>query len=509
MINRIGFFLLLMFAWQTCHCQNNSHKIDSLNELLGGTQSDSARFKTLCSLGYAYIDLDNKMALSYGNHVYLEAKRFKNNFQVIEAGQLLGSALRRLGKLDSALVIYSEIIALAKKMNVSYYRILRTKAWTHTLNSQYDKALTHYFDAMKFGNATWLDSARYFNNIGLIYYKMKNYDKAILFYEDGFELYKKNDDKCYAERLLINLSLCYAYKADFLKAKACLDQALEICEGDWSEGLMKEYLFAYGIILYGQQDFHEAERKFFESYRLSVKGDDNRYLVENVIFLVRIYLKQKKLSKALKYLMLAEEIDKGTGYGLLKIEICKLFAAFYNELKDYENVSKYQQCYIILRDSIYDEELTKNLMVIQAEQEQILNNAKIKSQVRILALKQQIIDGQVITNVVIVIAAILLLLFLVVLYWDNVQRRNVSKQLEQKVKDRTSLLQENFIKLQTSYKEQELFMIKISMEINASLMTLKGFGNLILSDVPNIQVDIDKVEYQWKKCEKELKCFCE
>jgi hypothetical protein len=85
--------------------------------------------------------------------------------------------------------------------------------------------------------------------------------------------------------------------------------------------------------------------------------------LDNIILLAEISIKQNKAQGAEVYLEEAEKIiSAGSSYNL---ELIKLYAILYSFYSKASNVNKmlfYQNKYIQLRDSIYNEEMMNNLM---------------------------------------------------------------------------------------------------------------------------------------------------
>lgn len=95
-------------------CQANSQKIDSLKDLLKNNR-DLDRLDILYELSYNHIGIDNKIALQYGLEGHKLAKSFDDSLRIVRTGLVTTSALRRLQRIDSSLVIYDTILEIAEK----------------------------------------------------------------------------------------------------------------------------------------------------------------------------------------------------------------------------------------------------------------------------------------------------------------------------------------------------------------------------------------------------------
>jgi C4-dicarboxylate-specific signal transduction histidine kinase len=175
-------------------------------------------------------------------------------------------------------------------------------------------------------------------------------------------------------------------------------------------------------------------------------------------------------------------IDQGVPYNLELIKIYKALYTLYEDSNDFQKVAQYQQKYIQLKDSIYNEELTRNLMRVEGEYLERENTAKIEAQNEILTLNEAIIFRQRLVTIFVGIAAVLLVALTIVLYKHNQRRRLANQLLEIRVRERTRELEQNRDSLQHTLDERSVVFRKISMEFRAALATVKGLCSLGLAD---------------------------
>ena len=136
-----------------------------------------------------------------------------------------------------------------------------------------------------------------------------------------------------------------------------------------------------------------------------------------------------------------------------------------------------------LRDSIYSEELTQNLMAVQAEYEQRENKAKIESQNNLLVLKEEIIGKQQWLNILAVATVLLLVAFVITLFRNNQQKKKTNQLLELKVQERTKELSQSYQLIEKAYADQTHLIVKASSDIKSPLSTMKGLCSLALQEI--------------------------
>ena len=103
----------------------------------------------------------------------------------------------------------------------------------------------------------------------------------------------------------------------------------------------------------------------------------------------------KRFSDAASYLHIGERVI--LDYPSFQLENVKLYSRLsqlYRTLRNFGRASDYQLKHAQIRDSVYSEDLTNNLMRIEANHLEQENLRKIESQNEILALNQRIINRQ-------------------------------------------------------------------------------------------------------------------
>ncbi len=216
------------------------------------------------------------------------------------------------------------------------------------------------------------------------------------------------------------MSLCYGYKNNFTEAKNFVKQGFSVCVKNCSDRFLLHAQFSLGIISFEQRNFHEAETQFLKSYALAKKLNNERFQLDNIVYLLRIYISRNQMKEAENYLAEAESlITLGTPYSPEMIDIYSQLFSLYSRSGNLEKVAFYQNKYIALRDSIYNDALTTNLMKLEAEHLEKENKARIDSQNKILELNEEVIFRQKFLNIFIGVIAILLVALAILLVKSN------------------------------------------------------------------------------------------
>ncbi|HEX6223134.1 MAG TPA: tetratricopeptide repeat protein [Chryseolinea sp.] len=471
------FFLLLTvfaapFAWA------EKKEIDSLESLLA-CSSIVERIDKLNELAYLYGERDYKKGLQLANQALKIARELGDTLQIVKAGRATSYFFRRLNQLDSALTLGSELLPQARKKGfvVELKSILNGLAYVTILNANYDKALMYLFESLEIrkrdGDKFEISVA--LHNIGLVYYKLGNTGTALEYYQEALSLKNQTDNKYDLDLLLVNIGLCYAYSNLCREATRYIDDGFSKCNNNCSDDRLVQGFLGYGIILFHEDEYSKAEKQFLKSYTLAKKVEAERFQLENIIWLSKIYIHDNKLAAAEKYLVEAEEIiQKNSPFKLELIGIYEQFFKLYQKKEDFKKISIYQAKYISLKDSIFNDEVTKNLMKAEAEFQERENRSRIESQNKILTLKEEVIYRQKVANASMGGIAFLVIILTVILARNNRQKQLRNKLLDEQVKERTKELEMNSNALQRAVQERYVLISEASSDIQSSIATLKG-----------------------------------
>jgi signal transduction histidine kinase len=248
---------------------------------------------------------------------------------------------------------------------------------------------------------------------------------------------------------------------------------------------------------YSRGNFDESLSHFNESYTISKKIENKRFEAENLYYIGRIYVRQKKSALAIDALNKCETIALQNGYNESLIDVYREFSLVYKDLKDHEKASYYQGRYIAIKDSVYSVDLIKNLATIQTKFEERENLA-------IIAAREETIQRQRSLNVAIVVIAVLAGLLVFVLYRSNQVKKKVNQalsdakaiiedqnkqllssnySLDKELKAKNIDLEKANESLQRVNEELDNFIYKTSHDIRGPLASLKGMCNVALMDV--------------------------
>lgn len=486
---------ILAFTFSVIVIQFASASTPDSIELILENKSLKERFELLYSKGYELIDLDDQVSLSYMKKAYHLAIEARDTVGIVKSGHYNSFLFRRMGRIDSSLIISLQVLPLArkKKMAAEIPKILNTLILINVHKSFFDKALKFGLECLtlrrKHGSVLELGAA--LNNVGLVYFKLENYDKALPYFLESLENMKKSDTKYGLNMVLSNTSVCYAYKKNLKAARDFLIQSIRSDADSCSNASMIRTKFASGLISFMAGDYNSAESDFMQSFTLANEESDEMFNIDNAVYLCQIYLKRGDIASVQK-LISGSGILSSTRltYNSGLIELYSELIKYYEMSGDPENVRLYQKKYIGLKDTINSYSLTRNLITLEVEQAEAENKAKFQAQDEIIKLNAELISRQQTQNISSIAIILLLLGLIFLLIRSNKIRKVTNLFLEQRVKERTLELEISHGNTTRTLVERNHQMERVSNEVKKSLATIKGLCILAQNDGDKMQVDV-------------------
>ncbi|MDH4088952.1 MAG: tetratricopeptide repeat-containing sensor histidine kinase [Cyclobacteriaceae bacterium] len=477
--------------------------IDSLQNLLQGSQDEKEIMGLKVELGWYYLNRNDAKAYKYSFEGYELAMQFGDSAKMVKAGRVAGQALRRLDRLQESIDLLTAVLPIAKRNQImeEYKKILNSLALAHTFKAEYDIALKYNFQSLviRESEGDKKEISTTLNNIGLVYFKLHNYEGALKYYNQCLSLKREVRDTTNMELLYTNLGLCYLHLKKYKEAKDYTLQALAFCGTKCDDDIIITSEFGLGVSSYWMGNYHDAVEHLNKSLAVAGRKGDKRWQAENLVYLglVSIDNNEKDYAGAIKYLNEADSIAQKAGYNQILIETYRHFSKLYNQTEDFKKEAFYQKKYIQLADSLIGQELVKNIGKIQADYEERENIATIAS-------KEVLIKQQRDLNVAVAVIALLAGLLILVLQFGN---RNI-KRVNAKLSEAKEVIQKQNQELENKNRELDIevdkktvdlasanqslkqvneeldnFIYKTSHDIRGPLASLKGMCNVALLDV--------------------------
>ena len=468
-------FTGIVVAFGDAYSQDRTISDSIYSDLVNKSPAD--RFSVLYDLTFNYIKKDNETALSLIEQAQKAAYMSRDSLWMVKSLRVKGQILYLLERMDEAEDAFEIALPIARrngyKREQLYVQQIQGKLCL--FKGKYDSSLKLHLSNLELINELQQKSvlAGALCDLGITYYKLMDYSTALRY----LFLSLSTPELSSSELLVVlsNVGLCYAQLGDFVEARRYLERSLSECGDDCAGQDMMNIEYGFGIIALGEQEIYEAERHFLKSYEFGVILGDTRFQLDNIYLLAQIYLQNKQFKKASHYLFVAEKlIDSHTPFNLEVIKIYSQFCELYLSTGDFEKASLYQSKYIFLKDSVYSEQLTANLMRIESEYQERENEFKIATQAGIISLNETIIKGQRTLNVVVGLLAIMTFAFSLVMFRNYRRKKHLNTLLETRVRERTQELERSRKELLRILKERDQMLERLSKGINETINTITG-----------------------------------
>lgn len=470
--------LVLFFYASNCFAQE-SRAIDSLKSIIE-TSKGEVKFEATLSLMRQTLNSDPNYTLALSEDAYRIALDIGDSLLIVKSIYAQGFVLRRLGRANQAIDILTEALAISIRngFDVDVKKILNLLGISYMYAGNYDKSLEYHFRSLEINEKTKDVEALSLsqNNIGVVYFKLMDFENASLFYERSLTLMEQNDFRYDYENILINAALCYNQLKNYDLAEKRVKKALNFCKENCSDDVVMQGCFALGASYFERGLFKDSEDNFTRSLALSRKLNDKRFICENLLSLSVIYTERDQVEKAIETLTEAEKLAEEIKNPQLLTDIYQKLSNIYGARKDYERASNYREKYIHYKDSIYSKELIKNLATVQTKYAERENLSTIKD-------NQKVIRAQRNLNYAISIIVLLSFSFMYLVLRNIRMIRRLNTKLAEQVLEKTKDLKISNYSLKQVNDELDNLIYKTSHDIRGPLASLKGICNIALMDV--------------------------
>ena len=343
--NRILLILILFFLNNTeVLCIET--KTDSLNRLLK-TSEGTEKIDILNELITAYDTISYIKSLDYANQALELTRKYKSKEDI-------AASLDRIGKIQFYL-------------------------------NDYDQSISYFFESLKIreesGNKKAVSES--YNNIGVIYLYIANYNKALEYLQKAWNLSDSVEDKTFLKKLSVNLGIVYTQLADYGKSLGYYKKALNISKETSDNKVQSVCLNNIGIIYWYLEDYNKSLEYYLEALKINEKIRDKWSICNCSRNIGEVYMKLQDYNNSSLYLnkgfKIAEEINSK--------HLIKDFYITFSELcyakGDYKKAYEYNKLFSEVKDSIFTEEIGKNIAETEVKFETEKKDKEILQQKKI------------------------------------------------------------------------------------------------------------------------------
>jgi signal transduction histidine kinase len=473
-------------------------QIDSLKSLLGKSEGKQ-KIKLLVQIGY-YLSSENpNEAIQYLDEAIKLADKTNNRWSKADAVFNKGVALWHLGEITESDSYYEDAIKIYKEFNdsLSLIKVFNSQAINHQMKGKVDLAFETFLRSLDYAKKMG-DNATVFNtllNIGIMYDNNSNYDKCLYYY---YEALKYSDEVDISSVALLQSYIAEVYLTlkNNQKAEEYLKYAVENSKlSNDTNSLIWAYS-SLGKIELEKNNFTAAEKYFLESLSLAKKTEFKLEIIHSLTDLGKFYhatnnflQAEQSLNETLK---LAEEInslsDKNVIYG-------ELASLYYNK-QDFKKAFEYHQKYKIYGDSLYSISNNEKLLELQTKQDLRQKEREAELLISENELQKKIISSQKLIALVISLLAIVSIIFIWVLSRSRTKilkaRNELLAKHEEIESNRIEISKKNEVLAELNATKDKFFSI-IAHDLRNPIAAFVNISDLLEQDYDKLS-ETDKKE---------------
>ncbi|MCF8461643.1 MAG: SpoIIE family protein phosphatase [Flavobacteriales bacterium] len=372
------FLLIGLLSWSAVIGQTAA--TDSLKLELNKAKGVEQKLGLLNVISAEFLEASPDSALIYAEKQLVLAKKSKSVVAEVKALASKAAAIARNGNDSLAIRIYKD--ALSKNIPASQVRLKadlnKQLGRAHYHLAAYDSALVAFFNALSLLNGDSLKTTRaeVLNSIGNVFYFI-NMPESLKYYQQSLEIHQSMDNLDGIASQLGNLGLIYIKMKDFEKGIDYSEKSLSYYKQLGHERSIARsevnLAHAYKAVNKSGQALVHAH----EALRITQKLNDARGIATATIMLGNIYFELEDFGAATRFYELGLKMVQDLGMRSYEWETMYYLAQSYEKLGLDDKALALYPSVINLKDSINREEMQSMLAEKNAQYQSLEKEGQI------------------------------------------------------------------------------------------------------------------------------------
>ncbi len=359
----------------------------------------------------------------------------------------------------------------------------RIKAGVHWNMGSYMIATEYAFQGLKVFEAIrdTVGIANSYIILGNIYNKQENIPFSLDYYEKALAIFRKLKVQNRVAACLNNLASAFTKRKQYKTAISYLAEAIEInnkLNTAQSKNSLTHNFNNLGYLYYKQGTYDTALVYLHKVYQICDEiGDESVFMVLQEAYLTYsyIYFEKKQYKISLDYAKKALASAEQTEHKLSIRDAYKQLATVFAKQKNIEMAHEFEQRYISLNDSIFNEESMKHVAALQAQYESTYKDKEIISLQEERIAQQSKIDQQKLFGYLLGISIFFVLVIAIIFYKNHRNQKKINTILESKNRE----IEQQKHDLENLNATKDKFFSIVAHDLRSPLNSLKGFSNFL------------------------------
>jgi tetratricopeptide (TPR) repeat protein len=467
-------------------------KIDSLIDLSRSSNIEE-RYVGEFGIAWELYDLDNPLAARYATRAYKSICEIADSARMLKAGRLLGQLLRRVDKPDSSVLMFETVLPLAVALrdSVEQAKVLNALSIVYTFQGRYDLALLNNLKSLDLWRALedTVGMVIGFGNTGVTYYKMENWIEAERYYLDAINLHKHYP----SHHLFTNMAVLKIRMGDTLAFKSWNERAVAEMSVEDRAIVCISYSFGYGWYYQTLKNYKLAIAYFQQALSGALLNDDFRMAAESRVKIAQCYADLGQFDDSMKVISGLEEDLATSKMDPIRLTCYDLLSTAFEKKGQMKEALFYRNRYQVLNDTFNGQRIMNRVLMARVKFDEEQNRLVHSQQREVISLSESVIARQ---QLVIILSVSLLVVLIglgfVLIRFYRFQKQ-ISKDLDKKVLERTLELERSEKELTSNLGQQHALMHMISARVQSSIATIRG-----LCTIRHFEAG-DKLEHELEK----------
>ena len=249
-------------------------------------------------------------------------------------------------------LLRAELIADKNHWEDKLWLIKNRIGLVYTDMSNFEEALNYYIEAFEITQKHSVlheKSVLPLSNIGSLHLKEKNYIEALHYFQEAYEIVKKSNQKTYIKGIAVNLSVVYNNLNEIEKSFEILDEVKEPVD-DHQINFFWEASYIKALLAAGQtEEASRAAKKLYENYKAGSYDNSFKCQVCVYMMLANLYEELNNLDLAITY---TEKALKVTNELVDYVRSYELISRLHEKKGNYQLALHYKDSLVKAVDSL-------------------------------------------------------------------------------------------------------------------------------------------------------------